>query len=70
MINLSASTAAMAATKYAANSLTLDHSCLLETDSESVCFFLQKYDQYANEVQARARKISTGDLKFYADVEF
>lgn len=72
--------ASPATTKTAPVTISLDHPRLLETDPEAIRVFLRTYDQYANEVLARAQQLGTGsssnepvrpvDLKFCVNVEF
>lgn len=61
-------------------SVTVEHPKLTKADPESIRQFLSLYDQYVNEVQARARQlgivVTDGaasrpvDLKFCVDIEF
>lgn len=79
ILSLSTSGAATGISKSIPMKISIDHSRLLETDSESIRIFLRKYDQFSNEVQARSRRLasrsaSTGaarpvDLKFCVDVD-
>jgi len=60
---------------------TVDHPRLEKNDAESIRIFLRLYDQYCNEITARARQITTDqaisteavrpvNIKFCVDPEF
>lgn len=78
--NAIASTTKIATTKASPISLSVDHPRLLETRPESICVFLRKCNQYANQIIFRARQLGSDtastkpaqpvDLKFCMDVEY
>lgn len=69
-----------AATKATSVLLTLDHPRLLKTDGESVQIFLEKYDQYSNEVvalekhpqteSATSETVNSVSIKIYVETEY
>ena len=74
-----ASSSASASAKYLTS--TVDHPKLLNTDAASIRSFIRSYDQYAKEVEQRAKQLSATmtistetitpvSIKFCCDVEW